>query len=83
VNPKKPPAAGVPERAPPLVSVSPGGRLPEASDHAYGGDPPAALRASEYEAPTLLGGSVEDVRMEGADVPAETKRIRLFPSSAM
>ena len=38
---------GVPLMVPLALRVSPPGRAPELTDHAYGGDPPAAASACE------------------------------------
>src|SRR5215831_19036150 len=62
---KRPPAAGVPLIVPPALRLRPSGRAPAISDHAYGGDPPAALTVCEYGVPALPAGS-EDVVMTNA-----------------
>jgi hypothetical protein len=46
-------AVGVPEITPALESVSPAGKLPDASDHVYPGVPPVALSVVAYELPTI------------------------------
>jgi hypothetical protein len=43
VKEKFPPAVGVPDRTPPLESVSPGGSDPAVTEKAYGGAPPDAV----------------------------------------
>jgi hypothetical protein len=57
VNPKEPPFTGVPLMVPEELGVSPPGRLPEVTDHVYGGVPPEAARACEYGVPTVPAGS--------------------------
>ena len=47
VNGKVPVATGCPVIEPELESVSPPGRVPEESDHEYGGVPPEALNCCE------------------------------------
>ena len=42
----EPAAVGVPERAPPALSVTPAGRLPLATDQVYVGVPLVAVRVS-------------------------------------
>jgi hypothetical protein len=53
LNVAVPVLVGVPEITPPLESVSPAGRLPDASDHVYAGVPPVALNVVLYELPTM------------------------------
>ena len=47
VNEKVPVVVGCPAIEPELESVRPLGRVPEESDHEYGGVPPAALNCCE------------------------------------
>jgi hypothetical protein len=44
-NENGPLLVGVPVMEPPALRISPLGSAPELIDHAYGGDPPAALSA--------------------------------------
>jgi hypothetical protein len=57
VTEKGPLLKGVPLMVPLALRISPPGREPELSDHAYGGDPPAATSTCEYVAPTVPEGS--------------------------
>ena len=57
VTEKGPLLRGVPLMVPLALKVSPPGREPALSDHAYGGDPPAATSTCEYAAPTTPAGS--------------------------
>ena len=56
---------GVPLTAPPELSVSPAGRLPEVTDQLYGVVPPEAESDWLYDAPTVPAGS-DDVVTERA-----------------
>lgn len=56
-----PVAVGVPEILPALESVSPAGRLPDASDHVYPGVPPVALKVVLYELPFWPAARLVDV----------------------
>ena len=62
-----PDVVGVPEMAPVLgSSVSPGGRLPAATLHVYGGIPPVAPSVCKYPVPTMpLARLVVDISSVG------------------
>src|SRR5947209_11703711 len=60
-----PAVPGVPDSVPPAARLSPPGKVPLATDHAYGGVPPDAARACEYAVPTVPAGSDEVVIPKG------------------
>jgi hypothetical protein len=49
-----PAVVGLPESTPVLLSVSPGGSVPETSAYLYGPVPPLADIEAEYDAPTVV-----------------------------
>jgi len=49
-----PAVVGLPESTPVLLSVSPGGSVPEANAYLYGPVPPLADIIAEYDAPTVV-----------------------------
>jgi hypothetical protein len=64
VKPNEPAAVGVPVSEPPAERLSPVGKEPETSDHAYGVVPPVAANVWAYAVPTVPAGSGEPVEME-------------------
>ena len=52
-----PAVVGVPDIVPPAARFNPAGSDPADTDHAYGGEPPAAASTCEYAAPTVPAGS--------------------------
>src|ERR1035441_6830911 len=52
-----PAVPGVPDMVPPAARLNPAGKVPLATDHEYGGDPPVAPSAWEYATPTVPAGS--------------------------
>jgi hypothetical protein len=61
-----PAAEGVPEILPAADRVRPAGKLPDPTDHAYGGLPPVADRVWLYSAPTVAVGTAVVVILSGA-----------------
>jgi hypothetical protein len=50
---------GVPEIAPTLLNVVPGGNCPDPMDHVYGAVPPVEVNAAVYDDPTVPEGNVK------------------------
>ena len=53
VKVKVPAVVGLPEITPALLSVSPGGNVPETSEYLNGEIPPVTVSAEEYATPTV------------------------------
>lgn len=66
-----PAAVGVPERTPPVESVSPPGNVPLDTLQLYGGVPPLACSTAEYDAPTCAATTFVVVIVSGFDCAGE------------
>ena len=78
MNVNVPTLVGMPLKESVALSVSPGGRMPPARLHEYGGTPPAAAKVSANGTPTFCGGaSGEPVTMVSAGGETVTLNVRV------